>query len=419
MKKAAFILVLIQVYVIQNAQIIADHTVVDRYDNIPQQYIDSVKKMLVFMAGESHSGAYRHGQVLLELLDGRFQVETYTSEPVPASSDQYLRIGRPFTIGESSFFNQGEIEVLKSHITDQNNTGNPYDVMGFGWCWDMTWVNPPGGGMDPVYLVHWAGSSSGGPEGNMRWGLDSEDEALTGNSVCMDTYLEAVGQYVQYCESHGYPTQWIFTTGPVDGSSNDGTEQGFQRELKHDHIRNYVQLDASRILFDYADILCWNNEGEKNLSDWNDGGTIRSHAQIHPDNLMDYDESFNVISGTDQDEDHIGEVGALRLAKAMWWLLARISGWEDNTNPSAVHDGIDSSNPPVYIYADSDFVWINNAERYIDGQISLYDLRGRLIDHKGIHMNKCFFSTSTLGSGLYLVVLSKESDYTIEKVIIP
>ena len=29
--------------------------------------------------------------------------------------------------------------------------------------------------------------------------------------------------------------------------------------------------------------------------------------------------------------DHISEAGALRLAKAMWWMLARIAGWDGGT----------------------------------------------------------------------------------------
>ena len=38
-------------------QIIADHTVVDRYSDIPQQHLDEVKKMWLVIAGESHSYA--------------------------------------------------------------------------------------------------------------------------------------------------------------------------------------------------------------------------------------------------------------------------------------------------------------------------------------------------------------------------
>ena len=98
-------------------------------------------------------------------------------------------------VGESSFFSQSAIDKLKAHITEQHNAGNPYDVLGFGWCWDMTWQNPPGGEMDTVYQVRWAGSSQSGPDGNQRWGLDAGDSVLTGNRVCMDTYLQAVEAY--------------------------------------------------------------------------------------------------------------------------------------------------------------------------------------------------------------------------------
>lgn len=31
-----------------------------------------------------------------------------------------------------------------------------------------------------------------------------------------------------------------------------------------------------------------------------------------------------------EDGDHIGRIGALRVAKAMWWMLARIAGWDGN-----------------------------------------------------------------------------------------
>ena len=35
------------------------------------------------------------------------------------------------------------------------------------------------------------------------------------------------------------------------------------------------------------------------------------------------------LDGTySEDGDHIGEAGALRLGKALWWMLARMSGWD-------------------------------------------------------------------------------------------
>ncbi|MHC1733068.1 MAG: hypothetical protein AB9888_13700 [Bacteroidales bacterium] len=53
MKRSGFIIVLLLVSLIQYGQIVADHTVVDKYDDIPQYCIDQVKKMWLPML-ESH-----------------------------------------------------------------------------------------------------------------------------------------------------------------------------------------------------------------------------------------------------------------------------------------------------------------------------------------------------------------------------
>ena len=416
MRKIILIAGIIQISLVLSGQIIADHRAVDLYDDIPQEYIDEVKKMLVFMAGESHSMAYQIGQELLELMDDTYQVETYSSDPPPAYSDLYLRIGRPWMMGESSFFSQSGVDHMKAVITGQYNSGNPYDIMGFGWCWDMTWENEPGGTIDPVYHVRWAGSSEGGPEGNLRWGLDSDDEVLTGNSVSMDTYLEGVDQLIIHCTENAYTTQWIFTTGPVDG--NSGTEKGFQRELKHDHIRTYVNEDQSRILFDYADILCWNNDDEKNIANWNDDGDFRSHAQIHPDNLMDYDDSFNIIAWSDSDHDHIGEVGALRLAKAMWWMLARITGWDGVGPASDIRELNKAETNDIVIQTGTGYILISTRGLFLNGQAELYDLNGSLREKIKLNHSINYLNIPQLSKGLYLIVLSKDGLREVKKTVV-
>jgi hypothetical protein len=138
----------------------------------------------------------------------------------------------------------------------------------------------------------------------------------------MDTYLGATQQYSDHCQTNGYPTKVFFTTGPVDGGGNTD-ENGYQRHLKHEHIRNYVNANTSRVLFDYPDILCWSNAGQQQTTDWTDhGGTARTYQVIHADNMKD-------LAGNDDDSvGHIGEQGALRLAKALWWMLARLAGWD-------------------------------------------------------------------------------------------
>jgi len=156
MRKILISTALMYVFAMANAQIVADHSIVDHFTEIPQQYIDSVKKMLVSIPGESHASGYRIGQNLLELIDDTYQVETYWDFDPPSATDQNLRFGMHRQAGEDFFFSQSRIIELKGEISDQNATGNPFHVMGFGWCWDMTHDNDPGGTIDPVHQVRWA-----------------------------------------------------------------------------------------------------------------------------------------------------------------------------------------------------------------------------------------------------------------------
>ncbi len=82
--------------------------------------------------------------------------------------------------------------------------------------------------------------------------------------------------------------------------------------MKYEHIRNYVKANPERILFDYADILCYDSNNNLTTLSWN-GHTFPS---ISPSNHGD------------GSIGHISEEGAVRLAKATWWMLARIAGWD-------------------------------------------------------------------------------------------
>jgi hypothetical protein len=125
MRKLVLSVLIVQSFVFANAQIIVDHRAVDEFDSIPELYIDAVKTMLVDISGESHSRGYRHGMYLLEMMDNTYQVQTYDyQDPVPSSTDQYLRIGQHLYMGEDYFFSQEKIADLKSQITTQSNTGS-------------------------------------------------------------------------------------------------------------------------------------------------------------------------------------------------------------------------------------------------------------------------------------------------------
>ncbi len=341
-----FILILLVINIIStesfSQQIIADHTVVDKYNDIPQFYINKVKEMWVTIPGESHSSGYRIGCQLLASIDAAYNVNVTEGGTPEAYTNEHLRLSRAtwgdisnatgwrYGYGEEDWYTSSLAKTrTKDHITYCNNNNLTIAAMGFGWCWDMTWNTSPGGTIDPDYQVRWAGSSVGGPQGNIRWGLDANDSVLTGNSVSMETYLNTTIEYMDHCTNNGYQTKIFFTTGPVDGGGNMN-ENGYQRNLKHEYIRNFVQSLSNGILFDYADILCWSDAGIQNTTTWTDySENLQTFQYIHSDNMLDMDGTYA------EDGDHIGERGAVRLAKALWWLLARMAGWDGEITVNA------------------------------------------------------------------------------------
>ncbi|MBN1604606.1 MAG: Ig domain-containing protein [Chitinispirillaceae bacterium] len=306
--------------------IVANHEAVEQYADIPQEYIDIVKTWLVDAAGESHSEGYRTGVDStngLGSIDSRFAATTFTWG-LPAATDQALRLGTHATVGEGDFWtNDTARDTIKDLIRQQFEDDNPIHVIFQAWCGDLIRTTGPAGtgtdGYDPVYGCHWLGSSVGGPDGNHIWGLDSGDFEITGNRVSLQTYLDTIDEYNEYSRTNGYLTIAVFATGPVDGGSATG-EAGYQRYVKHQRIREFVMESQTRILFDYADILAYNDENEQHLETWTSpySGETCTFPAIHPDNDT-------------EDTGHISYAGALRIGKAMWWLLARMAGWNGNT----------------------------------------------------------------------------------------
>ena len=266
-----------------NAQIIADHTVVDKYDDIPQYYINEVKKMWLVVAGESHSQAYRDGLSLLEMVYPLYDVniteegtpETYTTTHLRASrgtwGDLNHSTGWIYSYGEEDWTTSTTaINRTKAGITYCNSNNLTIGALGFGWCYDFH--------------------------------VDATD------------YIEATKEYIDHCEANSIPTKVFFTTGPVDDWNGVMTlEDLYIGSLQYNEIRDSVLADNSRILFDYADILCYDDNGSgPNTATWNG-------------HMFPIGTEANV--GVDE-TGHITNTGALRLAKAMWWMLARIAGWD-------------------------------------------------------------------------------------------
>ena len=302
--------------------------------------------------------------------------------------------------GEEDWYtNATAVERTKAGITYCNTHNLTLSAIGLGWCADLT-EGIGTAGVDPVYGCHWYGNSINGPEGDHPIGINADDFSVTGNTVCMDTYLRITQEYNDFCISNGYPTKVYFTTGPVDADDSWYGEKAYQGNLKHEYIRNYVKADPSRILFDYADILCYDNDGSPATETWN-GHTfpVITSANVTP-----------VQTG------HISNTGAIRLAKAMWWMLARIAGWNGIiTDVPKTEAGAGIS---VINNNKSDEIRIQTPETFLSGQISLYNLNGTLIEKKVIDSNTSIFNKSKLSPGLYLVKVNRSNLSETKKIII-
>lgn len=274
------------------AQIIADHTIVDRYDDIPQYYIDQVKKMWLSYAGESHSGGTRIGMANLETADPTYAVSVTESGTPESYTTTNLRISRAtwgdltnssgwvYDYGEEDWFVSSlAVERTKASLSYCDTAGPALDAFGFGWCWD----------------------------GNY-YAADS-----------INKYLSATKEYINYCAENEIATKVFFTTGPVDSYT---LGLGYLKSLAYKQIRDSVLADPSRVLFDYADILCY------------DDGSETPNTREYDSHTYPWITETNLGDGT---VAHISNAGALRLAKAMWWMLARMTGW----------DGVSTSGPAI------------------------------------------------------------------------
>lgn len=332
------------------SKIIIDHTAVDKYAYIPESHKTAIKQKWISVPGESHAGGYRAGLNYLEAIDASFAVNVTTEGTPEMPTSDHLRASGAtwgdvthatlwrYYYGEEDWFtNAAALAQTKVFLQYAHDQGFGLSAVGFGWCWDMSWHHTtPTVAKDPVYKCGWCGASELGPEGDLAWGLDAADTAVTGNSVCMDSYLNATREYIAYCDAHGISTKVFFTTGPVDGYSG---ENGYQRHVKHEYIRNDVNLNGG-ILFDYADIEAWDNAGSQNLQSWTDGdGVAHPYQMIAADNLLNFDGT----DGSGTTGYHIGERGALRLGKAIWVMLAMMDGWDGVVGPVG---GITQESPP-------------------------------------------------------------------------
>lgn len=256
--------------IVSAEKIIIDHNSVALYDKIPSQYMTLVKQMWFNMPGESHGTAYPNGLRALQTQNSTYAI----NETAPGNGNTggtglsiagYLWNGGGWDsgAGEEDWFYNGSTKP-QGHVAKVSATSYRSSILGLGWCWDD-------------YLT----------------------------PTDFDNYIKATQGYSTFAKSLGRRVKIVFTTGPIDGGGSANRDEKYRR------VRNHVDSSSDEILFDYADILQYNNAG--NI-------VQATYGTIHPDNMQ-----------IPSSSSHIGTTGELRLAKAAWVLMARLAGWDGST----------------------------------------------------------------------------------------
>jgi hypothetical protein len=125
-----------------------------------------------------------------------------------------------------------------------------------------------------------------------------------------------------------YPdVKFIYMTGHLDGTGLTGN-----LHLRNEQIRKYCR-DNERILFDFADIECYNPDGtyfgDKKPSDacaydTNGDGTLDGNWAVEWQNSHAQGVDWYSCSSA-----HSEPLNANQKAYAAWWLWARLAGWDN------------------------------------------------------------------------------------------
>jgi hypothetical protein len=259
--------------------IIIDHNCVD-ISQIPASVIEDIKDNINFQwCGQSHSGQVPCGLDVVESIYPQFDVtiQELVLPTTPNSMSVY--------IGNQGFNAPGQ---CCTSITPEGY-----------------WIPPTGPQWTNACLAY-------NPTINVSGFLWCWQ--LEGNGA---SYVQSYLNQMESFEAQHPNVTFVYTTGNAQAYGANG----LQRHQNNEMIRNYC-IANNKVLFDFADIDSWYN-GEQQTTTYN--GTT-------------YQVQHNAFDG--QECGHVNLLGAEYKARAIWWMMARIGGWNHplTDDPNVIPD---------------------------------------------------------------------------------
>ena len=291
MKKIAiFILLNLLISVSQTDAFVVDHTAVQKFDQIPAEWLEKAKKITIHYGHTSHGSQIMAG---LKWLDKNIDHKKYY------------------------FSCEDRNGARNPDLPDK--TSPPSLRMWEEGLWPDT---------DDGHLGYWEGAAAW--EGTDKV-LDSNLFTVSGWAWCgqvgnstaeyIDQYLQAMSEL----EAQHPDVAFVYMTGHREVKHNDPSTVDPTLKANNDRIRSFCR-NNDKILFDFADIEAHDLDG--NYHDEEDGTCLwcDDWCDEHPTDCRNLPERAERGGGCNIEIcAHSHGLNCVIKAKAFWWMLARLA----------------------------------------------------------------------------------------------